>query len=148
MVGVTLKLKSFLDIGSKEYTDWYVIFLESKHRYWWTPWLKDGFTHCYAVRYTLHGWLYFNQAIGYSEVDMLLARTTNPHKIEPAATKIVRVRTWRDQKQRVPQIFQACTCVEGVKSILGVKSFITWTPWQFYKYLMKSNSELFTVQEI
>ncbi len=142
------KLKSLLVVEEREYTDWYVIFLDSKFRYWWTPWLKEGFTHCYAVRYTMAGWLYYNQGIGYADIDMLLNRSTNPYKIEPEATRIVRVRTWRKPRMRVPQILQAQTCVEGVKSLLGVRSFMTWTPWQFYKHLMKSNSELFAVQEI
>lgn len=141
-------LKSLLTVEDREYTDWYVVFLNGSFRHWWTPWLKDGFTHCYAIRWTPIGWLYLNQGVGYTEVDMIFNETTDPYKISPEASHIVRVRSWRKPALRVPQVLQAHTCVESVKSVLGIGKWTTWTPYQLYKLLKRSHSDLFTVVEM
>ena len=32
-------------------------------------------------------------------------------------------------------------CVEVVKALLGIKAFWVWTPWQLYKYLIKTGEK-------
>ena len=134
---------SLLEIGDREYTEWYVLFLESDFKYWWTKYLQPGFTHCYVVRWTPLGWLYFNWGLGYAEVDAIVTSTMNPRKIEPKATHVLKVYSWRKSKLRMTGL---PTCVESVKAILGIHHWCM-TPYQLYKFLKKEN-EYVTVREV
>jgi hypothetical protein len=132
----------FFDVNEK--VDWYIVFGYSQGHHWWRRILKDGFEHCWAIRWDGSSWLVYHPAFGTADVYTLNdldyhAQTDLPEIVQHTEyTAILYVKIQRDRgRLRVPWIFAPSTCVEAVKYLLGIRALWTNTPYQLYKYLRK-----------
>lgn len=121
-------------IDGKSYGEYYVVFARSEMR---IPWIDPEYSHCYALRWTVAGWVVFNPALGFSELYVL--ESLDPDiRIALAGsefTDIILVNAWRTiKKWRTPWPV-AFTCVEQVKALLGISAWWVITPKQLYKHL-------------
>ena len=132
----------FFDDNEK--IDWYIVFGYSQEQYWWSRILKDGFDHCWAIRWDGTSWLVYHPALGTADVYTLDKHGYNEQTDLPEIVQfteyvaILYVKINRDRgRVRIPWIFAPSTCVEAIKYLLGIRSFWTNTPYQLYKYLRK-----------
>ena len=115
---------------------WYVIFKKTSLKHWIFNWMDSELQHCYAVKESAGGqfWLIIDAKNCYTDV-RIESKLDYPHIrcLEPNGV-ILSIRAIIDpNKYR----YTLCVfnCVEVVKSVLGIKSFWCWTPYQLYKRL-------------
>ena len=123
--------------------DWYVVFADSGYKSTVLGWLRPGFKHCYAMRKTEGGnfWQIVNPRNTHLEIRQELVSEypyvrmyTGPDAVVLPVTAII-------DTSRVRGHLCVFNCVEVVKSLLGIRSFWTWTPWMLCKYLMRADHE-------
>jgi len=115
---------------------WYLIFTDVKRRRWWDRVLKPGFNHCYAMRWDGFNWLIVNPRSDFLEVEV---SQICDHNLRNAAigeaTAVVSVLCQVPRGRLRSRFFAGpVTCVEVVKSLLGIRAFFLFTPWQLYNY--------------
>ncbi len=117
--------------------EWHVGFKDVPNKHWVQRFLKDGFRHSYAFKESPGGQflIVVEPMRSHIDIDVVpnnkenLAKMTNCNKL---VRVIVKYDLTKDRGH-----FCRFNCVEAVKSLLGMKSFLTFTPWQLYKRLIK-----------
>ena len=121
-------------INGKSFGEYYVVFCESDAG---IPFIKREFSHCYAVKWTISGWVALNPALGFSELFVL--ESVDPDiRVALAGAKytdIIRVSAWRKTRTWRTPWPVAFTCVEQIKALLGISAWWVLTPRQLHKYL-------------
>jgi hypothetical protein len=128
--------------------EWYVIFTDSELTHWLMPYLEPGFKHCYAIKLSEEGcfWIVV-QPTSSATIVKIVPVSLYPHVrlLAGPDAVILPVRAKLD-----PDAYRGhfCwfTCTEVVKSLLGIKQFWCWTPWQLYKRLKYGQQAGKTVQ--
>ncbi len=120
--------------------DCFVIFTQSSYKHWAMKFFYRPISHCYVMVKSEggHFWQIIDPTVSHLDINIKFVEDY-PHPRQYAGDKavIVPVRAYIDPKPRWGLCF--FTCTEVVKSLLGIKSFWTFTPFQLYKYLMKGN---------
>ncbi len=125
---------SLFDHSGYKPTTWILIFFDPyKHR-WWNRLFEPGFHHVYAVQFVGAQCIRYDPHLAFTEIELI-----DPAEIRlPWDATLMEVIAWRKLGQvRTPFYIGPPTCVESVKALLGIRSFMTWTPWQLYKLLAK-----------
>lgn len=115
--------------------EWHVCFKDVPNKHWFQRFMKKGFYHCYAFKESPGGQflIIVEPMRSHVDVDIVpnnkvnLAKMTNCNKL---VRVIVKYDLSKDRGH-----FCRFNCVEVVKSLLGIKSFWTFTPYQLYKRL-------------
>lgn len=117
--------------------EWYVCFKSVSTKHWVQRLLKPGFYHCYAFKESPGGQflMLVDPMRSHVDFDLLPNNKENIAKMTNC-NKFVRVIVKYDLSKDRGN-FCRFNCVEVVKSLLGMKSFWTFTPWQLYKRLTK-----------
>lgn len=112
-----------------------VCFRNATRKHWVQRFLKDGFQHCFAIKTSPGGkfLIIVDPIISYTSIDLLPNTPENVERLTESST-CVNVFATIDLKKNRGHICRI-NCVEIVKSLLGIKSFWTWTPYQLYKVL-------------
>lgn len=98
--------------------------------------LKPGFEHVFALKRDGRIWIVVNMNVAYVDVEVVRSDLT-PQEMFPDCI-IQRVVSYRRMKaHRWPWIAGPITCVELVKSVLGIPNFFLWTPYQLHKLCSK-----------
>ncbi len=125
-----------MDPSSNHVQDWYVIFRKTTLKHWVFKWLDSEFQHCYAVKESPGGefWIVVDGKNSCTNVE-LLSKVDYPHIrcIEPDSVILSIRAIIRPESYR--HTLCVFNCVEVVKSLLGVRDFWCWTPYQLYKRL-------------
>jgi hypothetical protein len=118
--------------------DWWILFTDSKQPTRFLKWLQPSFQHCYMMKKSPGGtyWIIINPvrshlALQFATVeDYPHPRAYDPHAVVLPVTVIADGKTQRGG---------LCwfSCVEVCKSVMGIKSFWTLTPWQLYNHLRR-----------
>ena len=126
---------SLFDYAGYSPTTWILIFCEPGKFRWWDYFFKAGFRHVYAVKFVGQYCLTFNPHLAFTDIEFDFAE---PELMVPPGATVLEVTAWR-RIGRVRSAFYIGppTCVESVKALLGIRSFMTWTPWQLYSRLVK-----------
>lgn len=120
--------------------DYYIVFTESKSQYWFVKMLNPRFQHVLAIKKSAGGrfWIVINPLFPYTLVDIMtvidypdIIMLLKEHKYKT----VMRVKTNIINKPR--HTLCIINCVEIIKSLLGIRAFWIWTPYQLYKYLKK-----------
>lgn len=120
--------------------EYYVVFTSSKHDHWLIQKQPDNFQHVYAVKKSIGGrfWIIINPVVSHTHVDILPVMEY-PHirlVVEDQHNDVILpVSAFIERKER--HTLCIINCVEIVKSLLGIRAFWVWTPYQLYKYLIK-----------
>lgn len=117
--------------------EWFVCFKDVPNKHWIQPLLKRGFSHCYAFKESPGGqFLIIAEPMrSHLDIDIVPNNKENVEKLTKGA-KFVRVVVKYDLTKDRGH-FCRFNCVEVVKSLIGVSSFWTFTPYQLYKRLAK-----------
>lgn len=104
----------------------------------WLRVLKAGFRHCFLIVRSAGIWVLYDPLATGTELAVL-----GPHDaddlvdfFEGHGLMVVRTRTRRLTHTPIP--WRPFTCVEAVKRALGIRAGGIWTPWQLYRYVIKS----------
>ena len=124
---------------------YYVVCTEGARKYWWDRFLRPGYRHCYVLIWEGAVWLWVEPTIRRTTVAILdwYDERSPAYWVDDPAARIFQA--WpeelRDGQMRAPFIWGPVTCVEGVKALLGIRSFWLWTPWQLAQHLRKRRRE-------
>jgi hypothetical protein len=127
-----------VDKGSKNIQEYYIIFTSSKHDNWMIRMLTAPFQHVYAIKESpgKQFWIIVNPLVTHTDIDILpVSKYNHIRTLVHKNDKIIKVRANIKNKER--WTFCVINCVEVVKSLLGIRSFWTFTPRQLYKYLRR-----------
>ena len=121
-------------IQGKSFGEFYLVFSRSEFQ---IPFIDRDFSHCYAVKWTVAGWVVFNPALGFSEITILESIDPDIRVALASAeyTDIIHVSAWRNMKKWRTPWPVAFTCVEQVKALIGISAWWVITPRQLYKHL-------------
>ena len=129
---------TFLDRKTVNIEDYYIIFANTRHRHWLLKRLENKFQHVFAVKKSAggHFWIRINPLISHTCIDIVPVSqypTIGTLLLDPENSVVIPVTaTINDNERHTLCIFN---CVEVVKSLLGIRAFWIWTPYQLYKYL-------------
>jgi len=129
-----------MDQSEGIYTEWYMVFTSSALDHWLINRLDPYFQHCYAVKESPGGqfWIIIDSRNAYTEVRME-SKLDYPHiRVLCPDCTILPVRAKINPKQN-RHTFCVINCVEICKSLLGIRSFWTWTPKDLYRYLEQNH---------
>lgn len=124
-------------ICKKDTVEWFIIFTKSELKYWLMDKLEPNFQHCYAMKKSDGGqfWMIVNPMRSHTQV-LLESVDEYPHPrlYTGEESVIVPIRANIDPmlNRHTLCVFN---CVEVLKSLLGIKDFWLWTPYQLYKRL-------------
>lgn len=123
--------------SDKVIEEWYVCFKDVPRKHWVQRVLKQNFQHCYAFKESPGGQFYIiaEPMRSHLDVDIIPITSDNYTKLTDCY-KFVKVIVEYDLSKDRGGICRY-NCVEVVKSLIGVKSFWTVTPYQLYKRLLK-----------
>ena len=125
-----------MDKSNKVREHWYIIFRKTELKHWIFKWMDPCFQHCYAVKETPggHFWIIVNSLNCHTDVhiesklDYPDIRSLEPNSVILSIRAIITPENYR-------HTFCIFNCVEVCKSVLGIRSFWCWTPYQLYKEL-------------
>lgn len=125
-----------MDQGDKVIEHWYIVFTGSKLTHWVFSLLDREFQHCYAVKESPGGefWIIIDSNSSYTDVTIKnMADYPHIRALVPNGV-ILPIRAIMDPTS---YRYTLCVfnCVELCKSLLGIKDFWCWTPYQLYKRL-------------
>ena len=130
-----------MDNGKQVTEKWYVVFKNSTNDNFLTPYLQDGFKHCYVMKETNGGFLWQIVDCTQSHIDVRIVSTdeyAHPRVFAGPDAVILPVLTTINPKNKMARLC-VFSCVEVVKGCLGVDNPFILTPYQLYKYLIKAN---------
>jgi len=97
------------------------------------PLLKPGFSHCFAIKHTDDNYIIVNSSRSHVEVDAL---PVTPLVYADLVEGMTQITLWVqvDERRSIAGL-RWLSCVESVKSLLGIQSKRILTPHQLYRYL-------------
>lgn len=130
----------FLDKTTATIEDYFIIFTNTRHKHWLLKRLRNKFQHVFAVKKSAGGefWIVINPIISHTHVSIVPIShypTIGALLFDPANSVVIPVTAKITDNER----YTLCVfnCVEVIKSLLGIRAFWTWTPYQLYRYLKK-----------
>lgn len=116
--------------------EWYVCFKDVPNKHWIQRFIKNGFGHCYAFKESPGGqFLIIAEPMrSHLDIDIIPNNKANFEQLTKC-NKLVKVIIKYDLTKDRGH-FCRFNCVEVVKSLIGVNSFWTFTPYQLYKRLI------------
>lgn len=126
-----------MDQTTTETVKYFIIFTRSKLKHWVFRFLDSEIQHVYAMWKSPGGqmWVVLNPASSHTRLELLTVdEYPHPRCYTGENSVIIPVKTTINVLNRRwgPCIFN---CVEVVKSLLGVKNFWIFTPYQLLKHL-------------
>jgi len=119
--------------------EWHIVFVESSYKNWIMNRLQPGFGHVYAMKKTEGGnfWFVVEPLRPYLRIDqVLVSEYPNPRSYAGPDSIIIPVRAKID-RTTTRGTLGIFTCVDVVKSLVGIRAGFVFTPYQLYNYLMR-----------
>ena len=114
---------------------WYLIFSKGGHRSKWLPWLKVDFSHVRAIKELDEGWIEVNPCRERTEINFRLKYDyPSIYCFMAENEKLIRIPV-HAKRGHTRGRFTFVSCVEVVKSIIGIGGATVWTPHQLYKVI-------------
>lgn len=133
-----------MELGQAPEFDWLIIFIDKEEpNAWWDYFFhtRKGFKHVFAMAYQpgSYHWLFMDWTSKYLQFWMYHPERANDVIKWAKNSANATIVSYRPTKQKnsvfnVPVLY----CTEAIKHLLGLKKFFIWTPWQLYKYLMRT----------
>ena len=104
----------------------------------WLRLLRPGFRHCFAILHDGHNWITFDPLSNYTDITVLHLPPDFdlPDWLAMRGYRVIRARLCRAVAKPAP--VAVFNCVEAVKRVLGLHKRSIITPWQLYRYLMRT----------
>jgi hypothetical protein len=113
---------------------WTLVFTESAYDHWSMRWLHPRMRHVYAIRREGDYWLKVDSG-GNLLSTTLLSLEDYPHIRDYTGNKATLVHVWSTPILTHRGGWCYFNCVEVCKALLGIKSFLTFTPYQLFRRL-------------
>lgn len=139
-----IKKVSLVNLWNRSPTDWFIVFTGegSGQQYPWASKLLGEIQHCYAIRWDGRYWIKFNPLLGHTDIHVLdFTPKDNILSVvyDTKCCAIIRFTGWRDSMSVRNPYPTACTCVEQIKALLGIRKWFLFTPSQLFNYLRGSS---------
>ncbi len=122
-----------LQVVGKHRIEGYVVFYQSKR--WWNIFFKKGFSHASIIIKKKGLYVWIEPSLPFTDVEVL-PFGVNLKEFFPEDARFVKFSRWRTiDSVRIPYIFSVFTCVEQIKSFLGLKNPLLLTPRQLFREL-------------
>jgi len=133
MSWLTVNAPSLLDTIGRHPAEWWLVYGETDVEWWWNRWLKPGFRHVHAMRRDGRVWVEVRPHAEFANVDIRRTDAT-PWDLYPGhrIQHVIVMRT--PGRLRAPFFMGPLTCVELIKTLLGIRSFWLRTPFQLFNY--------------
>lgn len=134
-------MTSLLDLAGKQWSSWYVVYLETPTPRFWKPFLKRGFYHVQLWRPERFGpglndvmWIVVDPGLELASAHVVMDPMPPWQQDVRYTVQYVEV---AKSSARVREWFHVgpVTCVEVAKAFLGVSAAFVRTPYQLYKYI-------------
>jgi len=123
------------DKYSKKY---YIIFCKSNILDWRLKLLNPDFQHVLVARKSDTGYLWIIVDSAYGNIYVDLRNMCDLEDLFPGSVIL-------EYRSKINRTIHAkiglISCVEMVKSFLGIRKWNIWTPYQLYKYIIKQNEK-------
>jgi len=122
---------------TRTHTVWTLVFKRAKQPVGIHRWLHEDFQHVLAMKHSAGRQFWIVVDPGHCATDVYLeptAETPRARDAFPDATEILTVRAKYDQYVHNKHL-SFITCVDVMKSVLGIKDTFCVTPYQLYKNL-------------
>lgn len=116
-----------------------ICFCDSDHHIL-QPILKRGFSHCFAIKHTDENYIVVNCDRSHAEVDALPATNRVYADLVDGMTRIT-LAVKIDESGSIAGL-RWLSCVESVKSLLGINDPLLLTPYQLYKRLLRCQGKV------
>jgi len=123
---------------NKPKAKYYFIYEDNGERYWYTWMFKKGFQHVTAIKFTGLFWIKLDLSLGWTDFDVLpYDRYDTIHNVLEHVdySHIQYVEAHLTPRYRVRALFALWTCVEAMKSLIGIRAPLVVTPYQLYKHI-------------
>jgi hypothetical protein len=117
---------------------YFVVFTQGEPR-WYDRFFDQGYAHTYLLIWDEFCWIVLHPTTGITQIHLNgMPEFQHPDEWlgDEEATVIEAELEW-DERWRNPWVFAPISCVEVVKSALGIRQFWLWTPRQLEKYLFR-----------
>ena len=122
----------------KAIEDYYIIFTESGSENWLIKRLRKPYQHVLAIKKSpgKRFWIVINPIISFTYVDIVPVKDFPDIEslVDKNAVIVPYTASIIDKSRHTLCVIN---CVEIVKSLLGIRAFWIWTPYQLYKYIKK-----------
>lgn len=115
-----------------------ICFCDSEHHLL-KPVLKAGFSHCFAIKHTDDNYIVVNCERSHAEVDALPVTPFVYADLVDGMTRITLATKINEDKSIAG--LRWLSCVESVKSLLGINDALLLTPYQLYKRLLRCQAK-------
>ena len=142
---------SLFDLEGMKVSEWYVCYFPRVPFFWFARFWKQGFRHVELARSVSYGpeptdvvWVHVLPMFEMLDVEIVFDGRAPWERFPGQGVTIQKVTAAR-RNDSVRSWFDIGppSCVEIVKTALGIRSFWLRTPWQLYKYIAKRNGVLF-----
>ena len=126
-----------MDQAAKETVEYFVVFKKTELKHWIFRFLDSEIQHVYAMRKSEgeQFWIIIDPLRSHTQVKMVLVDDyPHPRCYTGEDAVIVPVKSTIDAKTNRWTLCMF-NCVEVVKSLIGIRSFWTFTPYQLFKLL-------------
>lgn len=133
-----------LDFDSDIKERYYVVFTRSRHRNWMIRLLNPYYQHVYAVKKSEgeQFWIVINPLSSHTDIKMLPV-SEYPHIRMMTNEEDIVLTVDTDIKKRDRHTLCIINCVEIVKSLLGIRAFWVFTPYQLYKCIVREHGRFY-----
>ncbi len=130
---------------------WRLAFTRTNGWYWWNEFVEPGFEHVYAFREVPGlGWVTVNPRYSHTEIAVtpgFVHNARSAYRVDEGAIVVDVVAEVPKRQIRSRWFFGPVTCVEIIKSLLGIRAFWVFTPWQLYRYVRACRGPIRQTQE-
>lgn len=128
---------SLIDTIDRWPVDWWLVYSDmDDSSHWIARLFKRGFQHVIALHRDGRVWVAIHPHFSFVDVQIIREDST-PWQMYPHATiqHVVAMRrnAWRGWSAHIGPL----TCVELMKSLLGIRAWYVRSPWQLFCYLKK-----------
>ncbi len=104
----------------------------------WLRLLRPGYRHCFVLLQQQDFWLIYDPLSHRTELQVIVGPTA--HELtcwyQGYGLRVVETHVRRTPSR--PAVLRPFTCVEAVKSVLGIHAPWVATPWQLYRHLLRT----------
>ena len=117
--------------------EWMIVFCKAKGTNIVTPFLQEGFTHCYAMKKSEGGlmWHIVDSMMSHLTIEMQTVDNYPHARAYAGRDAVILPVTAKIDINKMRGTLGIFNCVEVVKALLGIKETWVWTPYQLFKYL-------------
>ena len=119
----------------------YLVYTDDADSPWFLRYLKKGYKHVYLVKFDGLFWIKLEYTLGFQDIRVLPYDMYDSIETIIGDEKYQKV-TVRRKIKRYRTFIAPPSCVEAMKSVMGLREYFLLTPWQLFNYVEQRNGEI------